>query len=337
MSIRTVILHVGPPRCGSSHVQAVLRRNEEDLKEKGVLYPRTGREKGSHAPFERAFRDGDSGGKMATLVGDIPAAELVERLRTECDDVGGETVILSSEAFWARSSVANLVKALECSKAVVVAVWRRQDQIIDSIYSRNRMVGKETGSLAQAIAGLVNRRRLDYSQVLDEYMNLEEISEVRLVPLLGGSNQERFEIRFLDAAGIALPSPDLPRTDFKANASPTPLEIEYFRKVGSDKLRSETFRDEIRKRFARIDGDLPAHLRRRRYLTQRQAREVTEVFEEANRTVLSKYDAGEADIDSLLSFGFNEWSCGEDFVGSFSCDDFLLVTRLLVETMDRSQ
>lgn len=121
-----VLIHIGPPKTGSTSIQTVLAARRAELAELGVLYP--GR--GWRAKFE-------SWAVMDTRRRGLRKAGLDEwdQLVAEVN-ASGLRAVVSSEAF-ARadeSAVARTVESFGAARVHVVAVGRRLDHVLPSLY-----------------------------------------------------------------------------------------------------------------------------------------------------------------------------------------------------------
>lgn len=150
-----LILHIGAPKTGTTHLQTSLNRSRRDLRAQGILYPRAGtrfeaRTTARHVGlrFACAPDDVDMSWMMASCGMEEPAArhayaptfwaDLSAEV-TETADV--HTVIVSDEALFSFSDermIAPMMRALRSlfSEISVVAFLRRPSEVIQGIYSQ---------------------------------------------------------------------------------------------------------------------------------------------------------------------------------------------------------
>ncbi|WP_276756603.1 hypothetical protein [Pseudoalteromonas marina] len=94
MNKKILYLHVGWSKTGTSAVQSQAQRQREDLLANGVLYPQSLQwPDHSHHPFALAFK-GDKGGGYSV---DMSAVDAMNMLKSELQDSGAESVLISSE------------------------------------------------------------------------------------------------------------------------------------------------------------------------------------------------------------------------------------------------
>ena len=120
-----VMIHIGPPKTGSTSIQTTMAARRDELAELGVLYP--GR---VCAPSSRLGRDGRPAARDAH-------ARMVEwdNLVTEVNASGLQAVV-SSEAFGRADddAVAGSSTSFGADRIHVVAIGRRLDKTLPSLY-----------------------------------------------------------------------------------------------------------------------------------------------------------------------------------------------------------
>ena len=131
---KTVILHIGYPKTGTSSLQWFLHARRDDLRAQGVYYPLTG-QTGEHAHHKLAFALAEN---AYQAVSDHERTALFKDLMGEIDQCGCGTVLLSSELFLSRLE---LIRAsdefrelLEGRQLRVVCVLRSQETFLESLY-----------------------------------------------------------------------------------------------------------------------------------------------------------------------------------------------------------
>lgn len=121
-----VLIHIGPPKTGSTSLQTTMAARRDELRELGVLYPGSGvRAKFSGWAVMGARPRGMRKPKMSEW----------EELVAEVNDSGLRSVV-SSEAFGRadEAAVARMVESFGAERIHVVAVGRRLDKALPSLY-----------------------------------------------------------------------------------------------------------------------------------------------------------------------------------------------------------
>ena len=120
-------LHIGSYKTGSTAIQIFLKKNRENLKSNGWIYPHYGcRNDNAHHPLAFA---------LAELHGSDPAT-IVGGILNEARDHGADRVILSSEVFFSfgRSQILRLSRLLSDHAVKIIIYLRRQDEFLHSYY-----------------------------------------------------------------------------------------------------------------------------------------------------------------------------------------------------------
>ena len=120
-----VVLHIGPPKTGSTAIQTFLFDQRAELRRLGILYPRSGlRHRDSFGPrHKRLTHNGPRKPEYWTRA--------IEEIRTSrCD-----AAIISCEAFWAyEQHIPEIAARLRDFEVVVITALRRQDRLLASRY-----------------------------------------------------------------------------------------------------------------------------------------------------------------------------------------------------------
>ena len=124
---RRIILHIGPPKTGTSSLQETLFAAQDELMTQGMAYPTLGR----HDRMPRAA--GHHGLPAVTQFGAPLPAPLLEWIG---DLPAGHSVVLSSEDFSHLSAeqVAHLAAQLPGAAVEVVYYARRWDRLLPSVW-----------------------------------------------------------------------------------------------------------------------------------------------------------------------------------------------------------
>ena len=137
--IENVILHVGSPKTGSTHLQSFLARNKTVLLEEfGVLYSSSGRSGNAHHNLAYQLGGSHLQAKFKKKNGGIL------EIQRECCQSHAHTLLISSEALFhfSPTCLLNLRKSFECSNLHVVVYLRRQEEYLQSGYQQNHKYGR---------------------------------------------------------------------------------------------------------------------------------------------------------------------------------------------------
>ena len=217
--VERLVLHVGPPKTGSSALQHTMERNRLRFIEAGVLYPLTGTNRGEGPRRERT--DGHARIVARAIRG---GANIDSDLALEIQSLGVpiHTLVLSSEnilshRFWDRGDpngnvVKKVVDALGIKRVEVMALFRRQDSWFDSYY--REVIGNPFNKIVSApeefFSDLNERGLFDYITLISEIAAPEAVKIVHVdsyeaVRAKGGSviwALERIGIQNVDLAPI---------------------------------------------------------------------------------------------------------------------------------------
>lgn len=163
-SRKTLYLHIGLNKTGSTFVQRCLKHNEERLAKRGFLYPCKRRapyfQRGQHVPLAAALT-----GLPVYWLNKAKSRRLDSALPVfleEAKAFEGQNIIVSSEAFGSKNVTEEIVermKDLLVDFEVKVLVYlRRQDDYVLSTYQQDVKVGsRQKFDLSERISGEQNR------------------------------------------------------------------------------------------------------------------------------------------------------------------------------------
>ncbi|WP_417839649.1 hypothetical protein [Tritonibacter scottomollicae] len=173
---RRIILHIGPPKTGTSSLQETLFAAQDELMAQGVAYPTLGR----HDRMPRAA--GHHGLPAVTQIGAPLPAPLLEWVG---DLPAGHSVVLSSEDFSHLSAeqVAHLAAQLPGAAVEVVYYARRWDRLLPSVWQELVKHGASCSYPVYANLQTAAPRAsvyLNYAQVLDRWVAGFGMASIRL-------------------------------------------------------------------------------------------------------------------------------------------------------------
>jgi hypothetical protein len=121
-----VVLHVGPPKTGSTAIQSFLFEQRPKLKRLGILYPRSGLK-----------NQDEFGARHKRLTHNPPRkAEHWSRAIEEIKGSNCDMAIISCEGFWQHEDhIPEIAARLSPFDVTVIAVLRRQDRLLASRFT----------------------------------------------------------------------------------------------------------------------------------------------------------------------------------------------------------
>lgn len=199
---KTLYLHIGRPKTGSTALQTFLHRNRDALEQQGICYPKTGLyQKASHKLSLVLLPELPDYG----AVEEESCEQLYDDLVSEARNSSAPAVVVSSENFWLVDP-GRLPAALKDNFDVkVVAYLRRQDDVLVSSFMQEVKGGAIPFEypLDDFIANPTRRKFLDYHAILQAWAETfgRENVIVRLFEQLDKSNG--IERDFLKVTGVA--------------------------------------------------------------------------------------------------------------------------------------
>jgi len=275
---RKLYLHIGAHKTATTTIQRAFWEGRRKLARAGVLYP-----KAAHYHFAQhrlAFGLKD---RPDPDTGEVPDFDTeMAALRAEVLAARQQVAFVSSEAFSVtrRPLIRRLVEAVDFAELHVIAVVRRQDDFLLSLYNQNaKGLGNGfTRTLEEVVA--------DPRSISREISFLDWVTKWSATV---GRNRMRL-CRYEDGAPVAmmlemlgLPPDTLRPPSQHANTSLPAAAVEAIRQAKADGLPVEAQRqvaDRARRRFA---GGPRAEL------SPQARRRILEVFAEENATLFARF------------------------------------------------
>lgn len=132
--MKTIVLHIGYPKTGTSSIQWFLNGQRKRLLQQGVCFPTTG-QSDDHAHHGLAVALGANANPQSSRQLE---AKLFDALEAEIEECGAETVVLSSELLLGNLGHVErsdrLARLLQDSALRLVCVVRKQSTFLESLY-----------------------------------------------------------------------------------------------------------------------------------------------------------------------------------------------------------
>ena len=164
-----IFLHIGRGKTGTTTIQQTLHANADRLRERGILYPATGRlPNAAHHEWAWTLR------KLADEpdgTANVDLGALIAALNEEIEEYDPRTLLLSSEVLSRATSCGVLVENLaQVSEDIsVIAFVRRQDSYLEAIYAQEVRTGFTRDEPAEFLAGLLEDGYLDHLRALSPW------------------------------------------------------------------------------------------------------------------------------------------------------------------------
>lgn len=224
---RTLFLHIGPPKTGTTAIQMYFRDNAEAFREQGFYRPGTGTEGLSHLHRGLVFAFEARSGQR----------KLLDRLAEELRQHGRPSrVFISAEFFASRINQREYAATIKqfCAalgyRLHVIAYLRPQAPLLNSLFTQSVKNWRAPESMEAFLSEQLGRVEHDYSRLFATLLGDAGVI-VSLRPfnksiLAHGIIQDVTRLMGLDTDGLDLIHPA------EANVSPGSKTIEAFRRLG---------------------------------------------------------------------------------------------------------
>lgn len=266
---RTVVLHIGIGKTGTSAIQHMLKVSRKQLAEAGIYYPETGASSAHHdlAVVGARALDGAQRDRLRAVLAAF-------------EGEGYQRLVLSSESFvfCTPSYVRSLADVLEGQDVKVLLYVRKQAELVRSAYLQKMKAGRAAygGDVRCFFEG--SRRSFDFMARVEPWV--EAFGRASIVARLYDPRREAFDVRtdFCEAAGI--PTGSVSRPDRRANPSLPEAFVPLLRRLDRLDLPAEA-RAALVEELLLLSPDLREGSRRR--LITDELREVIEAcYAESN-------------------------------------------------------
>ncbi len=287
--IKTLYIHIGRPKVGSTAIQRFLKFNRALLLERGVLYPETGeRENASHLLAEALGEDANPRDRQP----------LFADLERELADSPAQAAILSSENFYFVPPALLKAQFPATLQVKIVCYLRRQDEVLVSSYVQEMKDGSldpnEERDLDAYLANRERLRLLDYKHVLDRWAAV--FGRENIVARVFEKQQLKGDLfgDILDVLGLA-PDPDFKLPPARVNPTPTTDVLELIKVINAYDV-SPLLKRQLKSRLVELAEAMPYDpaFDAKRAFTPQQRAQALAGFEASNaataRTYLGRSD-----------------------------------------------
>jgi len=295
---RKFILHIGPPKTGTSSLQEALFQHRGQLLKQGYDYPVFGRD-----------------AKKPKLPGHHGISDLLRRQSVLSQGVldnlalvgAKQTVILSSENFTLLDSpqIAVLIEALQPAEVEVIYYMRKWDQLLPSVWQEIVKHGygrSYLDMLNQHVSTPMASQYLNYQIVLDRWAQVVGTSNIRIFSYdnIRATGQDIVQHFCNQVLQVSLET----QTTWSANPAQKPGQIETLRQLNNLYFRSNTHSPKVRNHLQQYQAKAAEELERLELIYQPYVAKALLcapcVFEHVERQVLKNYGAN---IENLSEEG----------------------------------
>lgn len=301
--MKTVLFHVGMPKCATTTIQSFLTERVEWLEEQGLCYKRH--------PDDPTENQGNAA-QLAEYAMNGPRARVAEHLDFFLRSEGN--VLLSSEMLFGlgRGNGFETIQQEVLRRGFdlrVIVYLKRQDLWIESDYKQHVKDGNLwDGEFADLLALRRTKHTLDYHFILTSWAKQVGRARMHVVPL-NPSQEEGYAIdSFLGLLGLRRPAGVLgwPRR----NASPSASATEAAREVKRHLIASGGSPDEVRQligAFLEAAHEVSPRIKGDSLLSPEARRELLTAYAQSNAALSRDFLGGKPAFDDLPEAAPEAW------------------------------
>lgn len=196
--MKTIFLHIGTHKTGSTSIQRFLARADEELARQGILYPKTGR---PDTDWSNKYGHHDLAWSVSGNRS-IDGEQVWGDLRREIGEARGRRVVVSTEEFEGCTSeeIRRIVAHLDSLSIRVIVYLRSPMHYLRSQYKQVVKDGTYSDSFVQFVKELVPR--CNYLALISRWEQFDEIESVDVRLFGKAKNNPGLEPSFAEAVGI---------------------------------------------------------------------------------------------------------------------------------------
>jgi hypothetical protein len=234
--MKTVFVHIGMSKTGTTTLQFHLDANRALLKSSGYCYPLSGL---SSSPHEKGHHE-------LVRAAKVRDESVYKALVAEINKTAANAVVLSSEGFSvaAQGEIEFLKKMLDGYEVKIVVYVREQASFLESLYNQAVKTGSEVRDRYEFLADMLSSNRLNYYSVVKGWAAVfgKENIIVREYRA-GGSDRRELLEDFFEVVGFDVSCVDIDVKDY--NSSVDSRYIEFLRVVNKLGLDPQLKNDKV--------------------------------------------------------------------------------------------
>lgn len=318
---KTIILHIGAHKTGSTAIQAFFSRHRQDFLANGLLYPLAGIPPNltGHHYVPWLFRRQKNGSSAA--------ADSVLALKREIRDSAADTVLISSEDLENQGCpTAEIARelGLESHRCVIVLFIRRQDDLFASAYASQVNQGRHIASLKDFVENLLMQRRGDFYALLMAWRRALRDADLKIVNYSDPAVASDSVGALCGVLKMAMPVKSSVTAKRNVSIHPTHLPfLNFLNRAVAD--RPEYRHLSIIKPLQRLSAQAPASGIRHFIIDPDLRARIVESYDEANAMLGREFLGGSS------PFAFNK----EEFRDAVQIDPDVISLSALAQTFRR--
>lgn len=227
-----VFLHIGMNKTGSSAIQTYLHHNRQVLKDTGLLWPETGRDRdGPGAGYHYRLSTALGFGAGPNQAGDADERRAL-RVALEAEIAASEarTVVISSEYFVLRRNPEMLAEFFDGLDTSVVVYLRRHDAWWPSLFAQAIKTTanppwRRSFESYHAFHAKRQEQYFEFGPLLDDMAAIFGRDRIIACPYESGQNQPNLVAHFLDRIGVPHLADLVPPAAERVNVALSPRSL----------------------------------------------------------------------------------------------------------------
>ena len=284
---KTVYIHIGRPKVGSTAIQRFLKTNRKVLLKNGVLYPHAGEKQNASHKLAEVLLSGRTNPQEGS------AKELYKELVDEIEKSTATSCVISSENFYFVKPKLLARKLSKKFDVKIICYIRRQDEVLVSSCIQelrdDSLAEEEQNNLDLYMNSPVRLRLLDYKVMLDQWADTFELSNVIVRVYESGQLKDNLFKDILDVMGLEFTDAyEVPKQ--RANPTPSSDVLELIKGINSYPA-SPYIRRQIKSRLVDISENIGSSKSydAKHIFSIEQRQKVLAQFDKSNAETARKY------------------------------------------------